>query len=174
MTVSVDDKIKELVKSGKRSTELITNFTEGYADGWYMAVKESFRPQLDIKFTSRVQGKLNEIEKAKKRHVRVWTQGPRIAFDKGHIFYNTRRGYEDWDEALKHINLVCIVLEAKSNDVGKKEIDKGYIYELIPGFVEIELLNPNHERTELITKSTHKISQNEFVEFLKNGNLKEL
>lgn len=174
MTVSIHKQIEQLAKNNKRSTNLIATFSDGYADGWHMAVRESFRPQLDIKFTPRVQGKLNEIEKVEKRHVRVWTQGPRIAFDKGHIFYNTRKAYEEWDEALEHINLVCIVLEAKPNDVGKKEIDKGYIYELIPGFVEIELLNPNHERTELIAKSTHKISQNEFVEFLKNGNLKEL
>ena len=141
-----------------------------------MTVRESFRPQLDIKFTSRVQNQLNGSEKTEKKHVRVWTQGPRIAFDKGHIFYDTPTGYEKWDKALKHIKLVCIVLEAKPNDVRKKKIDnsKGYMYELIPGFVEIELLTPNTERTELITKSTRKISQNEFVEFLKSGNLKEV
>ncbi len=54
MSVSVDDKIRELAQSGKRSTELIANFINGYASGWYMAVRESFHPQLDIKHTARV------------------------------------------------------------------------------------------------------------------------
>jgi len=170
MTIPIHKQIEQLSKNNERSTNLIATFSDGYADGWHMAVRDSFRPQLDIKFTPRVQGKLNDMEKTEKKQVRVWTQGPRIAFDKGHIFYNTRKGYEEWGEALKHIKLVCIVLEAKPNDVKKKKTDKGFIYELIPGFVEIELLIPNDERTELVTKSIRKIPQNEFVEFLKNGN----
>lgn len=176
MTASIHRQIEQLAKNNKRSTKLMATFVDGYADGWHMAVRESFRPQLDIKFTSRVQGKSNGVEKAEKRQVRVWTQGPRISFDKGHVFYDTPRGYEEWDKALKHINLVCMVLEAKPNDVKKKEIDnsKGYIYELIPGFVELELLTPNPEGTKLITKGSSKISQNEFVEFLKSGNLNKL
>jgi hypothetical protein len=173
MTISFHEKIEQLAKNSKRSTKLIANFLDGYADGWHMAVRESFRPQLDIKFTSRVQEKLNDIKKAEKRHVKVWTQGPRIAFDKGHIFFDTRLGYEKWDRALKHINRACIVIEAKPNDVKKKKTNnnKGQ-NELIHGFVEIELLTPNRERTKLISEDLYKMSQNEFVEFLISGNLK--
>jgi len=173
MTFSIYNKIEELAKKNRRSTKLIATFSDGYADGWHMAVRECFRPQLDIKFTSRVQKQLNGVDKEGKRHVRIWTQGPRIAFDKGHIFYDTPLGYEEWDRALKHINLVCIVIEAKPNDVRKKQTNniKGQ-NELIHGFVEIELLTPNPERTKLLSKGVDKISQNEFVEFLINGNLK--
>ena len=173
MKLSIDNKIRELAKSSKRSTELIANFTDGYADGWHMAVKESFRPQLDIKFTNRIDTKSTNEGKQYKSQIRLWTQGPRIAFDKGHIFYDTPFGYEEWDRALKHINLVCIVTEAKPNDVRKKKTNniKGQ-NELIHGFVEIELLTPNPERTKLISKGVYKIFQNEFVEFLISGNLK--
>ncbi len=172
MTVSIYKRIDKIAKSNKRSTKLIANFLDGYADGWNMAVRESFRPQLDIKFTPRVQERLNGIDKAEKGHVKVWTQGPRIAFDKGHVFYDTRLGYEKWERALKHINRACIVIEAKPNGVKKKKTNnnKGQ-YELIPGFVEIELLTPNRERTSLVPEGVYKISQNEFIEFLISGNL---
>jgi len=173
MTVSVDDKIKELAKSGKRSKELIATFTEGYADGWHMAVKESFRPQLDIKFTNRIDTKSTKGGEPYKSQIRLWTQGPRIAFDKGHIFYDTPFGHEEWEKALKHIQFVCVIIEAKPNDVKKKKIDniKGQINELIDGFIVFELLSPNHEKTKLITQDIYKISQNNFVEFLISGNL---
>ena len=173
MTFSIHKKIEQLAKNNKRSTKLIATFSDGYADDWHMAVRESFRPQLDIKFTSRVQKQLNGKEKEEKRHVRVWTQGPRLAFDKGHIFYDTPFGYEEWDKALKHIKFVCVIIEAKPNDVKKKIIDniKGQINELIDGFVVFELLSPNHEKTKLITQDIYKISQNNFVEFLISGNL---
>ena len=171
MRVSVDDKIKELAKSGKRSTELIANFINGYASGWYMAVRESFRPQLDIKHTARTGTKSTEEGKIHKSQVRIWTQGPRIAFDKGQIFYDRPLGYEEWSKALKHIKFVCVIIEAKPNDVTKKKIDniKGQINELIDGFVVFELLSPNTERTMLITQNTYKMSQNQFADFLISG-----
>ena len=173
MTFSINIKIEELAKKKSRSTKLIASFSNGFANGWYMAVRESFRPQLDIKFTTRVQKELGDLEKTEKKHVRVWTQGPRIAFDKGHIFYDTPLGYEEWKRALKHINLVCIVTEAKPNNVREKKTnDIRRQTELIHGFVEIELLTPNPERTKLISKGVYKKSQNEFVEFLISGNLK--
>ena len=173
MKLSIDDKIRELAKSSKRSTELIANFTEDYADGWHMAVKESFRQQLDIRYTTRVDTKPTKEGKPYKNQIRVWTQGPRIAFDKGHIFFDTPLGYEEWDRALKQINLICVIIEAKPNDVRKKKTNNIKAQnELIHGFVEIELLTTNPERTKLISKGICKISQNEFVEFLISGNLK--
>jgi len=173
---SINEKLEELAKSNKRSTKLIATFSDGYADGWYMAVKESFRPQLDIKFTPRVEKKTNVEERVTKRQIRLWTQGPRLAFDKGHIFYDTPLGYEEWGEALKHINLVCVVIDAKPNDVRKKKADniKEHKNELINGFVEIELFNPNSEKVKLISQGVYKVSQNKFVEFLMSGNLGEI
>lgn len=174
MKLSIDYKIKELVKSSKRSTELIANFTEGYADGWHMAVKESFRPQLDIKHTARIGTKSVEEGNLYKSHIRVWTQGPRIAFDKGQIFYDTSLGYGEWRKALKQLNLVCAIKDAKPNEVKKKKVgSNGHVNELIDGFVEVELLIPNHERTKLIRKDIYKMSQNKFVEFLISGNLEK-
>jgi len=165
MTISVSQKIEQLAKTGKRSIELIPTFKDGYAEGWYMAVRESFRSKLDIKYTSRVE---------EKKKIKQWTQGPRIAFDNGNIFYDTPHGYQVWNEAIKHIKLACVVINGKPNDVkktkspdGKEKTDK-----LVDGFVEVEFFVPNDDNTKLVLSDKKKMSQNEFVEFLITGKLR--
>jgi len=171
MTISVHNRIEQLAKSRERSEELIATFKDGYADSWYMAVKECYRSQLDIKYTSRIK---KQSKGAVKREIKVWTQGPRIAFDKGNIIYDTPYGYQEWNEALKHIKLACVVIKGKPNDIKKTKSpnSKENINELIDGFVEVELLVPNDNKTKLIKHDEKKMSQNEFIEFLINGNLR--
>jgi hypothetical protein len=170
MTFSVQHEIKKIAKSGKRSDKLIATFKEGYADNWYMAVRDCFRSQLDIKYTSRIE---NQSKGALKTEVKLWTQGPRIAFDKGHIFYDTPYGYQLWNEAIKHVKLACVVINGKPNDVKKEKSlnSKKNINKLIEGFVEVDILVPNIDKTKLIKREEKKMSQNEFVEFLMYGNL---
>ncbi len=171
MTLSIQQKIEELTNINKRSTELIATFRDGYAENWYMAVRDTFRSQLDIKYTSRIE---NQSKGADKSEVKLWTQGARIAFDKGHIFYDTPNGYLSWDEAMKHIKLACVVINAKPNSIKRKKSpnNKEKIKKLINGFVEVEFLGPNDDKTELIKRDEKKMSQNEFVEFLMHGNLR--
>jgi hypothetical protein len=135
-----------------------------------MAVRDCFRSQLDIKYTSRIE---NQSKGALKTEVKLWTQGPRIAFDKGHIFYDTPYGYQLWNEAIKHVKLACVVINGKPNDVKKEKSlnSKKNINKLIEGFVEVEILVPNIDKTKLIKREEKKMSQNEFVEFLMCGNL---
>ena len=170
MISAVQHEIEKLAKSGKRGAKLIATFKEGYADNWHMAVKESFRSQLDIKYTPRI---VSQSKGAIKREVKRWTQGPRIAFDKGNIFYDTPYGYQEWNQALKHIKLACIVNNGKPNDVKKKKCpnSKENKIELIDGFVEVEFLVPNNDKTKLIKRDEKKMSLNEFVEFLMHGNI---
>ena len=165
MTLSVHREIEQLAKSGKRSDKLIATFKEGFADNWYMAVRDCFRTQLDIKYTSRIK---TQSKEAVKREIKLWTQGPRIAFDKGNIFYDTPYAYQVWNEAIKHIKLACVVINGKPNDIKKKR----KINELIDGFVEVDFLIPNNDKTKLIKRDEKKLSQNEFVEFLMHGNLR--
>jgi hypothetical protein len=44
----------EMEISTKRSDQLIANFVNGYADGWFMKVPECFKRELDIQLTPRV------------------------------------------------------------------------------------------------------------------------
>lgn len=171
MTISVQHEIEQLAESGKRSDRLIAAFKDGYIANWYMAVKEAFRSQLDIKFTPRID---SLSKSAGKKEVKLWTQGPRLSFDKGHIFYDTSYGYQVWNEAIKLINLACVVTNSKPNDVKKTKFPNGKktINKLIDGFVKVELLVPNNNRTNLIKRDEMKLSQNEFVQFLMDGTLR--
>ena len=170
MTISVHQEIEQLAKSRERSKKLIATFKEGFADNWYMAVRESYRSQLDIKYTSKIE---NESKGDVKKINKLWTQGPRISFAKGNIIYDTPYGYLLWNEALKHIKVACVVINGKPNDVKITKFPNSKVnaYELIDGFVEFELLVPNDNNSKLIKSREIKMSQNEFVEFLINGNL---
>lgn len=166
MTFDVQQEIEQLAESGRRGERLIATFKEGYAYNWYMAVRDCFRSQLDIKYTSRIK---TQSKEAAKREVKLWTQGPRMAFDKGNIFYDTPYAYQVWNEAIKHIKMACVIIDGKPNDVKKK---KGKINKLIDGFVEVEFLIPNNDKTKLIKRDEKRMSQNDFVEFLMHGNLR--
>jgi hypothetical protein len=172
MTSSIRNEIEKLaVRSKRSSTWLIATFKDGYAENWHMAVRDSFRSQLDIKYTPRIDKK---SEGHGKRIDKLLTQGPRIAFDKGHIFYDTPLGYQVWAKAIKHIKHACVVIDAKPNNVkiGAATNASGNTKELIEGFVEVELLVPNNDKTKLIKYDVKKMSQIEFVEFLITGNSK--
>src|SRR5690349_8992526 len=104
-TLSMDKSLTENV-STRRSTDLIANFTDGFADGWHMALKESFKMELDIKLTLRKKNKISYIE---------WTQGPYYCFSEGQLIYDTREAYTCWKDALKNVNVACQVFAAKPN-----------------------------------------------------------
>ena len=44
-----------------RSPVVVAEFVEGYVLGWRMAVSESFREALDIRFTPRIAGDVKEM-----------------------------------------------------------------------------------------------------------------
>jgi len=94
---------------------LEANFVNGYADGWYMAVKECFRNELDIKYTERKKNKQSFFE---------WAQGPYFSFGEGHTFYDTPKGYEKWEKALKAINIACKIDAATPTIYDKNKIYK--------------------------------------------------
>jgi len=137
--------------------DLIAFFVDGYAEGWFMAVGEQFKNELSIKFTKRVAGD-------------TWLQGPYYCFDEGHVFYDSPHGYSQWSDALKKINLACKIIEAKPNSLSvdelvdsKRTMNKGY--------VKFSLYEPNFEKTALIKINEHVLSQDDFVYFLKTGEI---
>ncbi len=157
--------------SARRSTTLIANFLDGYADGWFMAVRECFREQLDIKYTDRIKEEKFPDGSKKKRRVAEWTQGPCFCFGRDHIFYDTSKAYLPWSEALQHINLACKIIATTPNELIREidsETGKGY-YRLSEGWVKFNLLKPNPERTGLVSIGEFELTQNSFVHFLKTG-----
>lgn len=142
---------------GKRETRLIADFVNGYAIGWFMAVKECYRNQLDIKLTER---------KKNKQSIREWTQGPYFCFAEGHLFYDTPKAFNEWEQALKVIKIVCEITSATPTIIDRNK-------NLVEGSVNFTIYKPNKEFSSLIAVQDYKLSQIKFVNFLKTGNLKE-
>ena len=140
----------------KRNLDLIANFVDGYAAGWFFAVGECFKDALDIKYTERI-----EHTKAVMR----WTQGNCYSFAEGHVLYDTPKAYLPWREALNHIGVICSVIRAH---VGKIDID-GYF---IPGSVTFTLSKPNLAKDGIETIDQYHLNQTDFVQYLKTGSMK--
>lgn len=153
-----------VTESSKRSNVLIANFEDGFADGWYMAVKECFRMELDIKLTERKKNKIAYNE---------WTQGPYYCFSEGQIFYDTRDGYVDWGTAINKVKIACQIISAKPNSPIKfeNELSGKTEFKVLEGFVKFLLFSPNEERTKLVPYVGYNLTQNEFIKFLKTGAL---
>jgi hypothetical protein len=113
-----------------RTRKLIADFENGYAKGWFFAVKECFKDELDIKYTQRVEavkvdGAIQYEEvldkngnvktKKKTKKTMEWTQGPYYSFNEGHVIYDTPKAYLIWSEALKYLKVRCEVLRSQPN-----------------------------------------------------------
>jgi hypothetical protein len=159
----MENKITEITTT-KRSANLIAIFIDGFANSWYLAIKESFKMELDIKLTERKKNKLSYYE---------WTQGPYFCFSEGQLIYDTREAYTCWEDALKNVTLACQVVAAKPNipikidndATGKPE------YRVLDGYVQFLLFRPDDKRTKLIPYVGYNLSQNKFVNFLRTGEL---
>jgi hypothetical protein len=144
------------METGKRHTQLIADFVEGYAGGWFMAVKKCYRNELDIKLTERKKNKQTYSE---------WTQGPYFSFAEGHLFYDTPKAYEKgkkWGQAIKAIKMACKITSATSTNLDKNK-------NLVEGMVNFTMYKPDKKATSLIVIQDYEVSQREFVNFLKTG-----
>ena len=138
---------------GRRHTNLIANFVNGYADGWFMAVKECYRNQLDIKLTERKKNKQSYLE---------WTQGPYYSFAEGHLFYDTPKGYKKWNQAIKAIKIACKITSATPTMLDKNK-------NLLEGAVNFTIYKPDKQFESLVGTRDYKVSQKGFVNFLRTG-----
>ena len=145
------------METGKRQTQLIANFVKGYAEGWFMAVKECYRNELDIKLTERKKNKQSYPE---------WTQGPYFSFAEGHLFYDTPKAYKKWNQAIKAIKIACKITSATPTMLDKNK-------NLLEGMVNFTTYKPDKKATSLMAVQDYKVSQREFVHFLKTGQLNE-
>ena len=145
------------METGKRHTQLIADFVNGYAEGWFMAVKECYRNELDVKLTERKKNKQSYSE---------WTQGPYFSFAEGHLFYDTPKAYRKWGQALKIMKKACKITSSTPTILDKNK-------NLVEGTVNFTTYKPDKKATSLIAIQDYKVSQREFVDFLKTGQLYE-
>lgn len=145
------------MKKQSRSDKLIAEFENGYAKGWFMAIGEYYRNELDIRLSERKKNKVSYY---------TWTQGPYFSFSAGHLFYNSRSAYEAvWHEAIKEIEVACQIISATPCKLD----DKG---NFVDGAVEFKFYK-NSSGNALTLAKTIKTTQTDFVKFLETGKLPE-
>ena len=141
------------MKRENRSLKLIADFKDGYAAGWFFAVGECFRTELDIKWTKR---------KVNNKDWWGWTQGKAFAFCEGHILYDSPKAYQVWEKAVKEIKLKCEVIRPTSGELLKliKNTDRS---------ITFILSRPGTGSRGFERVGTYTMKQNAFVEFLRSG-----
>jgi hypothetical protein len=145
----------------RRGSELIAKFVDGFAENWFMPVKECFKHELGIKYTQRVKNKIVSYE---------LTQGNYYCFSAGQVIYDNVRAYDDWSRAIKAINYACQIIEAKPDtppETGNLESLNNT--NKTNGFVKFVLYKKNTDTKQLTAFICYNVSQNDFVEFLMNG-----
>lgn len=155
----LDQVIREKPTRENRLTDLLKEPSAETTEGWWMCVPSCFNDALDIKQTERV---------ANKRKALVWTQGSSFHFSAGDVIYDTPEAYKVWSEALKSIG-VCVQIKIGSS-AGPIEGGTGRY----PGSVTFAILTPNEERTKIVERAEHSMSQDDFVRFLISGPPEEL
>lgn len=148
-------------KSNKeiRLTDLLKDPYAETAEGWFMCVPPFFNDALDLKQTERVK---------KKEKILVWTQGSSFSFGIGDVLYDTPNANKVWSEAIKSLNL-CVQVETASS-AGPIEGEA----RRFAGSVTFRILTPNKDRSKLIERGKHTMSQDDFVRFLIAGPPEEL
>ena len=143
-------------KTPSRSEQLIADFSNGFAKNWFMAVGDQFKSELDIKKTNR---------KKNGKKIGVWTQGTSYNFKEGQVFYDTPKGYSIWSDALGKITFTCKILESETKiNATKHKVAH-------EGFVKFALYRINNEKTNIVEIYKHRMTQNDFVIFLKTGEI---
>ncbi|GEM_PF-3091717 len=104
--------------------------------------------------------------KTSKQSVFEWTQGPYFSFTEGHIFYDTPKAYKKWKKAIKAIKIACKIVSATPTMLDKNK-------KLVEGIVIFTIYKPDAKLTSLKAVKDYKLSQTEFVNFLKTGVLNE-
>ena len=139
----------------RRSKELIFDPEIGSGGHWFVDVPACFYDALDIKFNCGIANP-------------GWTQAGCFAFKAQDTFYDSPEGRSlVWIEALKTINFAIIVQSASSAGVGENNTRYS-------GHVRFKVLRPNSTKDKMIETNEHTMTQDQFVEFLIDGNLEEV
>lgn len=151
--------IREKPTRENRHTDLLRDPSAEFAQGWFMCVPTCFNDALDIKQTERVQNKNKTI---------TWTQGSSFSFKVGDMLYDTPGAYTNWSEALTQIGL-GVQVDTASN-AGPSEENTGRV----SGRVTFSIFTPNEDRTKIVRRAVHTLSQDNFVRFLISGPTEEI
>lgn len=174
----------------KRSTDLIADFSKGYADGWAFVVRPCNFPSLDIVYSPLVvigeDGKPLKDAKGRSIKENVLTQGEIYNFSLGQVFYSDRIAYEvQWGDALKALRCSLQIDEASPSSAevdisfgevptpskSKRHPQNGIIRRYIPdyGDVHFSLYHPSEDKSCEKKVQSFSCRQDEFLRLLMTG-----
>ncbi|MGA7579567.1 MAG: hypothetical protein ACLQUW_09345 [Desulfobaccales bacterium] len=138
----------------KRSIELLADFSNGYAEGWYFCVPIFFYDALDIKFT--FQNKM-----------KLWTQGSTFNFSTGDMIWNHAYPYcENFVSDVKKNRIgVQVQSSAPCLPQTKNRLRNS-------GKVNFTIFTKRNEDYSIFIwkrAGNYSLSQDEFIEFLIKG-----
>lgn len=162
-----------------RSPVVVAVFVEGYVLGWRMAVSESFREALDIRFTPRIAGDVKEM---------IWTQGQCFAFREGDMLHSAIGAPRKLTVQVQRASDACFVeresstsdqtLQLRTIDLTKDRakvrgeefagiqiLEKRYS----PGSVTLAIYEPDSDGGHLREGQRATATQVDFVSFLQTG-----
>jgi hypothetical protein len=172
MEISLErlEKIKLIAQKENRTTDLLADFSIGYArcfNGkvWHFCVPKFFYEALDIKFTIR---KTNKIEE------RIWTQGSWFNFSEGDKLYNHAYAYcsNFIGESSSIYPKICLSIESAQPSLPliKKKHEQKDRY---PGQINLKIMIKNPATNIWETKGNESLSQDEFITLLIKGPAQE-
>jgi hypothetical protein len=183
-------KIKIIAQKEIRTTELLADFSSGYAidfnkQVWYFCVPKFFYEALDIKYTTRIKNKVEE---------RIWTQGSWFNFLEGDKLYNHAYAYcNNFIERLSLIHpKICLSIESAKPSIPRirkyklvkgrnlrrrfraalflrKNSIRGVRKGRYSGQINFQILVKNPTTKYWETKRNESLSQDEFIELLIKG-----
>jgi hypothetical protein len=159
-------KIKIIAQKETRTTELLADFSTGYAIGldkqvWYFCVPKFFYEALDIKYTTR---KIKNVEE------KMWTQGSWFNFLEGDKLYNHAYDYCKNFIGRSSLNHPKICLSIESARPSIPRIKKKYKQkDRYPGQINFKIMVKNPTTKSWETKGYKDLSQDEFIELLIKG-----
>lgn len=145
---------QETAKGFKRSTDLLADFSNGYAEGWYFCVPTFFYEALDIKFTYQKKTKL-------------WTQGSTFNFSTGDMIWNHAYPYcENFVSDFNKPRLgIQVQLSAPCLPQTKNRLrNSGKV-----NFTIFAARNDSNSKSIWKVTGNYSLSQDGFIEFLIKG-----
>lgn len=141
---------REGVKGRRKLTTVLSEFADGYSDGWCFDVSKAFRPALAITY---------EEVKENGRSRMQWKQGASFNFSRGDTLYDTKAAYKDRANAN-----VCVQVKSATGvklPGGDEPRDSGTVI--------FDLLVQDENRRRFVSKGLETTTQDEFVRFLIAG-----
>jgi len=148
----------------KRYTECLKDPERAHEDKdeWFMYVPSCFNDCLDIAKTDRVVK--TDDSGPKKKTKKVWTQGSRFSFHRGCTLYDTPKAYHRWGDAINEIRYCVSIYRGENAEPAARDNDRK------SGTVEFTVLSPSKRAASFEEIGTFKLTQDEFIGFLIDGN----